>query len=225
MTGPLAAILAAVTATTALYCAGRLVVAPLRGRASERGVDLLHVVMGSVMAATLLGLLSRRWDVVWVLGFAGAAFWYLREGLVRRSRHSLQHGLGSVAMLAMLTAGSAPYAAVGGRQLSTGSGMASMPGMAGISRFGALAPSGVLLAALAVGVLALTAADTVQLSRTGSAVTRSRLGAGFTAGSAAGAGAGARGEGPADRRLAPRCAAGCRVVMGVAMAVALLAML
>ena len=205
MTGPVAAILAAVMATTALYCAGRLVVAPLRGRASERGVDFLHVVMGSVMAATLLGLLGRRWDVVWVLGFAGAGFWYLREGLVHRSRHSLQHGVGSVAMLAMVTAGTAPYAAGAGRPLSR---LGEMPGMAGMGsgRLGVLAPSGVLLAALAVGLLALTAADTVQVVRAG------------------GAEAPGRADGPARDRLAPRCATGCRLVMGVAMAVALLAM-
>jgi hypothetical protein len=205
MTGPLAVALAAVMATTALYCAGRLVVAPLRGRASQPGVDLLHLLMGSVMAATLLGLLSRRWDVVWVLAFASAAFWYLRDGLVKRSRHSLQHGVGSVAMLAMLVASSSSYAGGVARTLPTAAGMGGMPGMGGATYGGALAPSGVLLATLAVGVLALTAADTVQLSR-GALV---RVGSGPT---------------PQGRPLAPRCAAGCRIMMGVAMAVALLAM-
>jgi Domain of unknown function (DUF5134) len=214
MTGPLAVALAAVMATTALYCAGRLVVAPLRRRASQPGVDLLHLLMGAVMAATLLGLLSRRWDVVWVLTFAATAFWYVREGLVNGNRHSLQHGVGSVAMLAMVVTGSSSYAGGVARSLPTAAGMGGMPGMGGTTHAGALAPAGLLLAALAVGVLALTAADTVQLSR-GALV---RAGGG----SASQAASGSTRQG---RPLAPRCAAGCRVTMGVAMAVALFAML
>ena len=209
MSGPLAAALAAVMGLSALYCAGRLVAAPLLGRSSERGVDLLHVVMGSVMAATLLGVLGRRWDVLWVVGFAVAAFWYLREGLVRRSRHSLQHGLGSIAMLAMVTAGTSPYVAGAGRSLTQLREMPGMPGM-GSGQLGALAPSSLLLALLAVGVLALTAADTAEVMQLGR-----RSG---------GSGAAVRVGAGAVRSLAPRCATGCRVAMGLAMGIALIAM-
>jgi hypothetical protein len=110
-------------------------------------------------------------------------------------------------MLAMVVTSSSSYAGGGARPLPTGAGMSGMPGMGGATHIGTLAPAGLLLATLAVGVLALTATDTVQLSL----------------GALARAGSGTTPQG--HRPLAPRCAAGCRVIMGVAMAVALFAML
>jgi hypothetical protein len=208
MTGPMSAALAAVMALTALYCAGRLVLAPLRGRVSQPGVDLLHVVMGAVMAAALLGVLSRRWDVAWVLGFVAAAFWFLREALVRAGRvgwrtawaedgvrHSLQHGLGALGMLAMLGLGHASY-------LPSIAGRAGMSGMAMAqgSSVSLVAPAGLLLGALAFGVIGLGAVDTVRLGQ----------------GSIGGTG---------RPMLAPRCAAGCRIAMSLGMGLALLSML
>src|SRR5262245_5537575 len=101
MTGPLPLLMAAVMGVTALYCAGRLAVAPVRGRATDRVADLLHVVMGTVMAAALLGRLDRRLDLLWLLGFLVAALWFVRAAVVDRqapARHALQHGAGCLAM-------------------------------------------------------------------------------------------------------------------------------
>ena len=77
---PVTVVMAAVMGGTALYCAGRLALAPLRARATDRSADLLHVVMGTVMAASLLGVLNRRWDLVWVLGFLAAGLWLRPSG-------------------------------------------------------------------------------------------------------------------------------------------------
>jgi hypothetical protein len=202
MTGPLAIGLAAVMGLTALHCAGRLAAAPMLGRTSDRRADLLHVVMGSVMAASLLGVLGRRWDVVWLVGFLAAAFWFVREGVVRSSRHSLQHGVGCLAMVAMVIASSSYAGPAGAARIGASVGMVGMPGMGSPTTTGAFAPSVVLVGLLAFGVLALTAADAVQVGRAGVGV--------------------AAVEG---RPLAPRCAAACRVTMGVGMGLALVAML
>jgi hypothetical protein len=214
MTGPVVLLMVAAMALVVLFCAGRLVLAPRRPQPSDRGTDLLHGTMGTAMGAMLLGLLGRSWDVLWVAGFGLAGLWFLRSGVVSlgrlgwrsvltqsRSRHSLQHGAGCLAMVAMLVAGSSSYAvgAVGMRG-PRGRGIGGMNGM-GVGASSSSAGA-VLLLALAGAVLALGAVDVVQIGRGGSA---------------------ALGEG--QPVLAPRCAAACRVVMSLTMGLALLTLL
>ncbi len=206
MTGPLPLVLVLVSGGTALYCAGRLVVAPLRRRVTDRPADLLHLVMGIVMAATLLGVLNRRWDLLWVLGFLAAALWYLRAAVVagrsgrsgRSSGRGLQHGAGCLAMVAMLVGGGTSYAA------GPASGMGRMPGMGGALATGGAPALGseMFVLTLAVGLLALAAVELRGLVPASVTVTP-----------------------PARPVLAPRCATGCRVAMGVSMGLALLSML
>jgi Domain of unknown function (DUF5134) len=214
MTGPLPIVLAAVLGGSALYCAGRLVLAPLRQRVTDRPADLLHLVMGTVMAAALLGVLNRRWDLLWVLGFLAAALWFLRAAVVAgrsglRSARGLQHGAGCLAMVLMLVGGGTSYAA------GPASGLGRMPGMAKLA--GPLAPAGgsavlgggLLVLTLGVGLLALAAVELRALvpvrTGPGTAATQSLT--------------------QSRPMLAPRCATGCRVAMGVSMGLALLSML
>jgi hypothetical protein len=205
MTAPLPIVVAAVMGGTALYCAGRLVAAPLRRRVTDRRADLLHVVMGTVMAATLLGVLNRRWDLLWVLGFLGGALWFLRAAVVAErsglgARGGLQHGAGCLAMVLMLVGGGTSYAA------GPAHGMGRMPGMAGpLAPGGAQPLGGLLVLTLGVGLLALAAVELRGLR--GLATVNVTV------------------SPPARPMLAPRCATGCRVAMGVSMALALLSML
>jgi hypothetical protein len=200
MAGPMVIALAGAMALTAAFCAGRLALAPWRRGRSEPAIDGLHLVMAVAMVAMLLGLLRPRADTVLVLGFVGGALWFVRAAVIRGSWHALQHGAGCLAMLAMLIAQPTSYAASGPQVLR---GMSSMPGMGTAS--GALAPYWLFagfVGAVAVAVIALAAVDTAQVGRGGVvALTGGR---------------------PV---LAPRCAAGCRIAMGLTMGIALLAML
>lgn len=202
MTGPVAVLVAAVMALTALSCAGRLAVAPLSDRVSEPVVDLVHVAMGTVMAAMLLGLLNRRWDVVWVVGFASAGLWFVRAAVVG-ARHHLQHGAACLAMVVMLVGGSSSVAVAA----PSPAGRLAMSGMAmsGSGLGSGALPGAALVVVLAAGLLALATVDAVRLSSGGTAL----------AGGAPGR----------PRPLAPRCAAGCRVAMAATMGLALLTML
>jgi hypothetical protein len=210
MTGPLPLVLAAVTGGTALYCAGRLVAAPLRRRVTDRPADLLHLVMGTVMAATLLGVLNRRWDVLWVLGFLAGALWFLRAAVVAGrsgpgTGHAVQRGAGCLAMVAMVVGGGTSYAA------GPAPGMGGMPGMGGSLAAGGGPALGteMLVLTLGMGLLALAAVELRGLVPVavgpGTAPAESRTGS--------------------RPMLAPRCATGCRVAMGVSMGLALLSML
>jgi hypothetical protein len=219
MARPLVVVLAAAMALTALFCAGRLAVGLRPGRRGEPAVDVLHLTMALAMGATLVGVVDPAWDTALVVAFVGGTLWFARAGLIQLTRagwraalsvpgarHGLQHAAGCVAMLAMLLSGSASY----GGGVSAGSpAMQGMPGMGRVAAAGSGSLLGLMALAVGVSVLVLTAADTAAVARSGAG----SLSSGRDAG---------RGQAAV---LAPRCAAGCRIAMGLTMGVALLAML
>jgi Domain of unknown function (DUF5134) len=142
MAGPawLADGFAALMLLTALYCAGRLVLARTQRRPTERDVDLVHVLMGVAMA----GMLAPRalplpglaqpggaiWAGPWGLVFGAATVWFAgRIGLSYRATgrlrpvgsHHLPHLIMCGTMVYMLATVARPG------QLS-GAGMAAPSG-------------------------------------------------------------------------------------------------
>jgi Domain of unknown function (DUF5134) len=65
--------LALMMLAVAAYCAGRVVVARLAGRATHYSFDAVHTAMGVAMAGMLT---SRLATTLWVIGFAIAAAWF-----------------------------------------------------------------------------------------------------------------------------------------------------
>ena len=201
MGGPgwLAGILAAVMLTVAVYCAGRLVVARRTGRPTEVDADGVHVFMGVAMAGMLTAglkfLPAGTWEAVFALG---AAWFGWRLVRVRRNAqataspwrclHPLPHLVECGAMLYMLAV------AVTVVSKSTGTGMAAMTLSATAQRFSIVA------LALAVFMLGYT----VWL---GDRVAATALAGGTTT---------TTGH-ACPPRLAPRCAALCKIAMGVTM--------
>jgi hypothetical protein len=178
MSGPawMPGALAGVMALTALTCAARLVLLPRRERGGEVAVDLLHVVMGAVMAAMLLGRLDPRLDLLWLLGFAFAGLWFvrqwiaalLREGWASRAAgHGLAHGLVCAAMLVMLLGAGAPYAEAATPAMPAGSGVLSgaLPGTGGTTGMAGMAGMAGMTRPIATGSLVpLTGAGIVMAS-------------------------------------------------------------
>jgi len=152
---------------------------------------------------------------LWVLGFLAAALWFLRAAVVAGrsglgSGRGLQHGAGCLAMVLMLVGGGTSYAA------GPAAGLGRMPGMAGPfapTGGGAVLGGGLLALTLGVGLLALAAVELRELVpvATGPGAAESQSRSQSLTGS--------------RPMLAPRCATGCRVVMGVSMGLALLSML
>jgi uncharacterized protein DUF5134 len=133
MAGPawLANGFAALMLLTALYCAGRLVLARTQRRPAEQDVDLVHVLMGVAMAgllapgavllpdAALPG--GTLWDGSWGLVFGAATVWfgwriaqsYRATGRLRPvGSHHLPHLIMSGTMVYMLA--TVPAARAGG---------------------------------------------------------------------------------------------------------------
>jgi hypothetical protein len=207
-------LLAAVMIATAVYCASRILYARVRGRATHRDVDGLHVLMGIAMAGMLSTRLSDLTPVrgtvhaVWVTVFALSTAWFAYRAVRHRSQETpahesgaLIHVVGSAAMLYML--------AVAG---SDGSMSAGLSGSAMDASGGAvrLPEVGVVLALLATGAAVLILD---KLASTGIVVS---VGAPVSAGVPAA---------PAIRRvLAPRVEECCHLAMCVTTAYMLLAM-
>ncbi len=108
--------LAAVVLTTAAYCVGRLIAAPLRGRRIEYDIDVTHVIMGVSMAGMLVSKLSFVGSAAWKFVFTIVAAWYTvrviisslrRHNRWRQVRHYAGHLLSAGAMLYMYVAPSA----------------------------------------------------------------------------------------------------------------------
>lgn len=159
MTGPtwLRDVVAAAMTVTALYCAGRVVVARLRSRLTEADVDLVHVAMGLGMADMLLRPPGTAVQWLGLVGFGAAAVYFLtrsvrQDGGAFRplfgAGHHLQHAVGSGAMLVMFLPGSR-----GVTGPSSMAGMAKMSGMTGMS--GMAQPSALGQVSIATGALAL----------------------------------------------------------------------
>jgi hypothetical protein len=222
---------AALILTVATYCAGRLAVARRWRRPTELDTDAGHVLMGVAMAGMLVARLrilpAATWEVVFAVGAAWFA-WRLVKSRGRtaaaswRCLHPAPHLVECVAMLYMFLA-AAPLTA------------RAAAGMAGLapSRFSVLA---LLMALFMVGYV-VRVADRLPL-RTPALAVASAIPAPMATPSppdipaTASAPATASGPAPAGRvattarpHLAPRCAALCKIAMGLTMAYMLVLML
>ena len=124
-------LVAALLLSTVAYCSVRLTFLLVTRRPDRRDIHVVHVVMGSVMAAMVLNIFQLGPSGAWLVVFASFAGWFLWRSVsvVRISSsawqavHESNHVVTSVAMVAMFT---------GGMVLHGGS-MAAMPGMVGMS--------------------------------------------------------------------------------------------
>jgi hypothetical protein len=213
MTGPgwLTGLLTAVMLTVAAYNATRLVAAPRWGRAAELDADGVHVVMGVAMAGMLTPGLSFAPARLWQAFFAASGLWFgyqylrTRRGIPlgipfrpRRCPHPLPHLIECAAMVLMLAlpAATAVTAATAG---TTGMGTA-LTGTAA-----RLSPLTLLLALFMVGYV-------MWLGNNLSALAPANGVTGTTTSAT-------------SAYLAPRCAACCKIAMGVTMGYMLVVML
>jgi hypothetical protein len=221
MGGPawLTAIFAAASLAVAVYCAGRLVVARRGHRPTELDTDGAHVIMGVAMAGMLVSGLRTLPSTIWEVVFAAAAVWFGcrmlqgRRGAQPspwRSSHPLPHLVECAAMVFMFLI--LPASAAAGAATS---GM-SMTMTATESRFSFLT----LPLALYLFGYVVWLGDRVTLHAPALAIagpaggTRPAIGSGSGSGSVA-----------TQSYLAPRCAAICKITMGITMGYMLILML
>ena len=214
MGGPawLTGIFAAASLAVAVYCAGRLVAAPRWRRPTELDTDGAHVVMGVAMAGMLVSGLRTLPSAIWELVFAAGATWFgyrmfqARRGARPspwRSSHPLPHLVECAAMVFMFLILPASAA-----------GPARMTMTATEARFSFLT----LPLALFLFGYVVWLGDRVTLRAPALAIaapagdTRSAIGSG---------------PGFVDTQsyLAPRCAAICKIAMGITMGYMLVLML
>ena len=216
----LTAIFAAASLAVAVYCAGRLVVARRGHRPTELDTDGAHVIMGVAMAGMLVSGLRTLPSAIWEVVFAAAAVWFgyrmlqARRGAQSspwRSSHPLPHLVECAAMVFMFLI---LPAAAGAATSST-----SMTMTATESRFSFLTlPLAVYLFGYVVWL-----GDRVTLHAPALALAiapaSARPGPGY------GSGSGSPSPEPAHPYLAPRCAAICKITMGITMGYMLILML
>ena len=221
MGGPtwLTAIFAAASLAVAVYCAGRLVAARRWHRPTELDTDGAHVVMGVAMAGMLVSGLRTLPSAIWEVVFAAAAAWFgyrilqARRGAQPspwRSPHPLPHLVECAAMVFMFLI--LPSAAAGAATSM------SMTMTATESRFSFLT----LPLALYLFGYVVWLGDRVTLHAPAPAL------AAAPASASAGSGPGYSGSPsaePARPYLAPRCAAICKITMGITMGYMLILML
>jgi hypothetical protein len=220
MGGPawLTAIFAAASLAVAVYCAGRLVVARRGHRPTELDTDGAHVIMGVAMAGMLVSGLRTLPSAIWEVVFAAAAVWFGgrmvqgRRGAQPspwRSSHPLPHLVECAAMVFMflvLPASVAAGAATSGMSLTM---------TATESRFSFLTlPLALYLFGYVVWV-----GDRVTLHAPALATATAPASAGPRPGYGSGSSESAR------PYLAPRCAAICKITMGITMGYMLILML
>ena len=224
----LTAIFAAASLAVAVYCAGRLVVARRGHRPTELDTDGAHVVMGVAMAGMLVSGLRTLPSAIWEVVFAAAAVWFgyrmlqARRGAqpsAWRSSHPLPHLVECAAMVFMFLILPASAAVEG-----TARGMAMT---ATESRFSFLTlPLAVYLFGYVVWL-----GDRVTLHPPALALATAPASASpsaspnASAGSGPGYGSGSPSPAPARPYLAPRCAAICKITMGITMGYMLILML
>jgi uncharacterized protein DUF5134 len=220
MGGPawLTAIFAAASLAVAVYCAGRLVVARRGHRPTELDTDGAHVIMGVAMAGMLVSGLRTLPSAIWEVVFAVGAAWFgyrmlqARRGAQPspwRSSHPLPHLVECAAMVFMFLILPASAAVEG-----TARGMVMT---ATESRFSFLTlPLAVYLFGYVVWL-----GDRVTLHAPALALATGPA----SAGSRPGYGSGSPSPEPAHPYLAPRCAAICKITMGITMGYMLILML
>ena len=222
MGGPawLTAIFAAASLAVAVYCAGRLVVARRGHRPTELDTDGAHVIMGVAMAGMLVSGLRTLPSAIWEVVFAAAAMWFgyrmlqARRGAQSspwRSSHPLPHLVECAAMVFM-------FLILPGAAGATTSGTSmSMTMTATESRFSFLT----LPLALYLFGYVVWLGDRVTLHAPALALATAPA----SAGPRPGYGSGSSGPEPAHPYLAPRCAAICKITMGITMGYMLILML
>jgi Domain of unknown function (DUF5134) len=214
----LTAIFAAASLAVAVYCAGRLVVARRGHRPTELDTDGAHVIMGVAMAGMLVSGLRTLPSTIWEVVFAAAAMWFgyrmlqARRGAQSspwRSSHPLPHLVECAAMVFMFLI----LPAAAGAATSS----VSMTMTATESRFSFLTlPLAVYLFGYVVWL-----GDRVTLHAAAPALATAPA----SAGPRLGYGSGSPGPEPARPYLAPRCAAICKITMGITMGYMLILML
>ena len=214
----LTAIFAAASLAVAVYCAGRLVVARRGHRPTELDTDGAHVIMGVAMAGMLVSGLRTLPSAIWEVVFAAAAVWFgyrmlqARRGAQSspwRSSHPLPHLVECAAMVFMFLILPASAAVEG-----TARGMTMT---ATESRFSFLT----LPLALFLFGYVVWLGDRVTLHAPALALATAPASAGPRPGYGSGSGS----PEPAHPYLAPRCAAICKITMGITMGYMLILML
>ena len=216
----LTAIFAAASLAVAVYCAGRLVVARRGHRPTELDTDGAHVIMGVAMAGMLVSGLRTLPSAIWEVVFAAAAVWFgyrmlqARRGAQSspwRSSHPLPHLVECAAMVFMFLI----LPAAAGAATSS----MSMTMTATESRFSFLTlPLAVYLFGYVVWL-----GDRVTLHAPALALATAPASA--ESGPRPGYGSGSPSPEPAHPYLAPRCAAICKITMGITMGYMLILML
>ena len=249
MSGPawLTGIFAALMLTVAVYCAGRLVAARRWRRPTELDTDAGHVLMGLAMAGMLVATLRILPAAAWEAIFALAAAWFCAQWLhARRGApaspwrcpHPTPHLVECAAMLYMFLA---LPASLRTRTVAAMTGMTATP--AG-SRFSILALAlALFMLAYAIQVadrltlhapaLALPSPSQALLPTSASVLTAAPLPTASPLPAAdpsrdapvAQAARAAASSGPGRLYLAPRCAALCKIAMGLTMGYMLILML
>ena len=223
MGGPawLTAIFAAASLAVAVYCAGRLAVARRWHRPTELDTDGAHVVMGVAMAGMLVSGLRSLPSAIWEVVFAAAAAWFGYRMLQGRrgaepspwrSSHPLPHLVECAAMVFMFLI--LPGAA------GAATSSLSMTMTATESRFSFLT----LPLALYLFGYVVWLGDRVTLHAPAPALALATAPASASAGSGPGYSGSPSAE-PARPYLAPRCAAICKITMGITMGYMLILML
>jgi hypothetical protein len=204
----LTGIFAALMLTVAVYCAGRLAVTRRWRRATELDTDAGHVLMGAAMAGMLVARLRILPAATWEAVFAVGAAWFAWQLLQSRRRapatwrclHPAPHLVECGAMLYMFLV----LPPLTGRAAASGiAGIAGMGASAAGSRFSFLA---LIMGLFMVGYVARTA-DRLPRGRTTDGLPADRLPRGRVSQS----------NPPARPYLAPRCAALCKIAMGLTM--------
>ena len=218
----LTAIFAAASLAVAVYCAGRLVVARRGHRPTELDTDGAHVIMGVAMAGMLVSGLRTLPSAIWEVVFAAAAVWFgyrmlqARRGAQPspwRSSHPLPHLVECAAMVFMFLILPASAAVEG-----TARGMVMT---ATESRFSFLTlPLAVYLFGYVVWL-----GDRVTLHAPARALALATAPATAPASAGPRPGYGSGSPEPAHPYLAPRCAAICKITMGITMGYMLILML
>ena len=217
MGGPawLTGIFAAAMLAVAVYCTGRLVASRRWRRPTELDTDGAHVVMGMAMAGMLVSGLRTLPSAIWEVVFAAGAIWFgyrmlqARRGAQPspwRSSHPLPHLVecGAMAFMFLIL----PASAAAGT---------SMTMTATETRLSFLT----LPLALFLFGYVVWLADRVTLRAPALATAPASTGSGIGSG-----GPGSHpGPGPARPYLAPRCAAICKITMGITMGYMLILML